>query len=106
MKKEDLLNWIKDKKGEIIAVFIAIFYLLFSFLFGKEGDWLRMLLFLILPLFCIFYSEEMGGYTGMSGPISPPITRTTPGCFIALLGWVLLLLPLVIKIFVLIFHRK
>lgn len=97
MDKEEIIYWIKDNKGKVIAIAIACFYLLVSFLSG--GDWIKTLMFLVLPLACIFFSDAMGGHTGMTGLGSPSITRTTPGCFVAFVGWILLLLPLLLAIY-------
>jgi hypothetical protein len=53
-------------------------------------------MFLILPLACIWFSEEMGNYSGMLMQ-GGPMTRT-PGCFVAIGGWFLLTLPLILGI--------
>jgi len=88
-----LLEWIRDNKGKFIALLIACFYLIMAVLFGKEYDWLKVCMFLPLPLGCIFFSDAMGGYTGIL--TRAPITKTTPGSFVAFVGWLLLLLPLI-----------
>ena len=106
MDKQELKDWIKDNKGKVIALAIACFYLLISILFGKQGDWTKMLMFLILPLACIFFRAAMGTHTGLTALARPSITRTTPGCFVALAGWALLLLPLSMAILAAIFHWK
>ena len=49
--------------------------------------------FLVLPLACIWFSDEIGGYTGMLP--GPGINKRTPGSLVKLGGWVLLLLPAV-----------
>ena len=101
MNKQELLDWIKDNKGKTIAILISCFYLIAALLIGK---WLEMALFLIFPLACIFFSDAMGSYTGMSGLGARPwITKTTPGCFVAFAGWLLLLFPLVRAVFKVIF---
>ena len=50
---------------------------------------------LILPMACIWFSDAMGGYTGV-GMGRPAITSPTPGCLVAFAGWLLLLLPIII----------
>jgi hypothetical protein len=102
----NLLEWVKDNKGKAIALGIAFFYLIgASFLEGAKG-FFRILLFLILPLGCIFFSDALGSYTGFSRPLGPRVTKTTPGCFIALIGWVLLLFPLLSVIWFMLFAGR
>jgi len=104
LNKQDFLQWIADNKGKTVAVIISCIYLLLSFFLGHSGYWIKMLMFLIIPLACIFFSDAMGGYTGMSRlGAGPWITRTTPGCFVAFAGWLLLLFPLVFAVFKAIF---
>ena len=50
----------------------------------------------ILPLACIWFGDTMGGYTGAAGTIG--ITQESPGALVCLLGWVLMLLPLVVGV--------
>lgn len=57
---------------------------------------LRLASFLVLPLACIWFSEAMGNYTGPAS--AQAITRTSPGCVIAALGWLLLLLPIILSL--------
>jgi len=51
---------------------------------------LLMAAFLVFPLACIWYGEAMGSY---SSPMR--LTRATPGTFVVILGWILLLLPII-----------
>ncbi|MFH1856565.1 MAG: zf-TFIIB domain-containing protein [Candidatus Omnitrophota bacterium] len=89
----------RGKTDRVIASIIALFYLGGAYVhFGAEA-FFRIFLFLILPLACIFFSETMGNMTGfIAKPCSPVITKPSPPFLIALLGWVLLLLPMVIGI--------
>ncbi len=48
--------------------------------------------FLVMPLACIWFGDEIGEYTGMLP--GPGINKTTPGSFVRFGGWLLLLLPL------------
>jgi hypothetical protein len=101
LNKQELLEWIKDNKGKTIAILISCFYFIIALF---VGEWIRVVLFIILPLACIFFSDAMGGYTGMSRlGAGPWITRTTPGFFVAFAGWLLLLFPLVFGVFKAIF---
>ena len=52
-------------------------------------------LFLILPMACIWFSEGMGGST--SGPF---VNSSTPGCFVAAGGWLVLLSPVIYGIII------
>jgi len=80
-------------KSRILSIIIAVAYLVISyFAGGGEALW-RIAVFLILPLACIWFGSDMGGYTGLNFYTRPAITQTTPGCFVAFAGWMLLLLP-------------
>lgn len=50
--------------------------------------------YLILPLACIWYGDEMGEYVGTLP--GPSINRQTPGWMVKVGGWFLLLLPAII----------
>jgi hypothetical protein len=70
---------------------VAGIYLLIGFAAeGGEGA-AKVVIGLLLPLACIWFSEAMGGYTGAT--FSAGITEPTPGVIVWFLGWVLLLLP-------------
>ena len=57
---------------------------------GAEGA-LKVALFSILPLGCIWFSDAMGGYVGSNWREN--ITETSPGLAVCIAGWLLLLLP-------------
>lgn len=84
--------------GEIISLVISTIYLVLAYIIG--GGWLllKTLLFLLLPLACVWFSESMGSYTAPLFGIRPYITKESPGCFVAFAGWILLTLPLVLFI--------
>jgi len=106
MDKEVLREWAKDNKGKTVALGIAIFYLIFALVLGGAGLLLKVSAFLALPLACIFFSDAMGEYTGPSGIGARPfITKTTPGFFVALVGWALLLTPLVMGVLSALFFK-
>ena len=79
-------------KSKVAALIISGMYLVAGFLRGSEVFFLTLIL-LVLPLASIFFSEEMGNYTGWAGLRNPKINQTSPGCLIAFLGWALLLMP-------------
>ena len=83
-------------KSRIISGIIAVGYLVAAYLVGGPELTLRLGGFLALPLACIWFSEAMGDYTGLNFGTRPAISRTTPGCFVAFGGWLLLLLPIII----------
>jgi hypothetical protein len=64
---------------------------------GGEGA-AKVVIGLIMPLACIWFSEAMGGYTGFTA--SGGITEPTPGVIVWFMGWVLLLLPLLIGVII------
>ena len=49
---------------------------------------------LLLPLACIWFSDELGEYVGALP--GPGITRKSPGWMVKIGGWVLLLLPVIL----------
>ena len=53
--------------------------------------------YLVMPLLCIWFGDEMGGYIGALP--GPAINKPTPGCLVKLCGWFLLLLPAIIGLF-------
>jgi hypothetical protein len=79
--------------NRILSGTLAGLYLILAFISGGAEAGLKMVLFLLLPLACIWFSEEMGDYTGIIRGQS--MTNTSPGCLVRLLGWVLLLMPII-----------
>jgi CDP-diglyceride synthetase len=68
------------------------FVLLVFALTGSGESAFRALLFVLLPLMCIWFSDTMGRLTGISmGLGRPVITESTPGVFVAIGGWILLI---------------
>lgn len=58
----------------------------------RIGTVLSVAGYLLIPLLCIWFGDEMGNYAG----VLPGPNKTTPGCFITVGGWVLLFLPLIL----------
>ena len=50
--------------------------------------------YLVLPLLCIWFGDEMGNFIGTLP--GPAINKPTPGCLVILAGWVLLVLPAIV----------
>ena len=90
-----LLEWIRDNKGKSIALIIACFYLIIS---KEDFMWLRALGFLAIALAMIFFSDAIGDYIGFVG--WRYVSKKSPGFIVAIVGWILLLLPLIIILFV------
>lgn len=82
------LSW-----NRILSGLLAVGYIVggFSTRGGEAG--FIVLAFVILPLACIWFSEPMGGFTGLSGNIW--ITAPSPGIFVCIAGWLLLVFPLI-----------
>ena len=81
--------------NRILSLIIALGYLIAAFFSTDAGDVILVLAGLILALGLIWFGDELGSYIGISGS-GIGITRTSPGCFITFLGWLLLLAPLII----------
>ena len=82
--------------NRLISVLVAVIYLAIAFAHGGMEPTFKIGMFLILPLACIWFSDAMGGYTGLSGDIW--ITQSSPGIFVCIAGWILLLLPIIVVI--------
>lgn len=68
------------------------FVLLVFMMTGSGESTFRALLFVLLPLMCIWFSDAMGRLTGISiGLGRPVVTESTPGVFVAIAGWILLI---------------
>lgn len=81
--------------NRLFSLGVALCYLGLAYCtHGWELVW-RVAIFLVLPMACIWFGEEMGGFTGMTG--RGAITGTTPGWLVAVGGWILLLLPIIIS---------
>jgi len=88
------MNW-----NKILSLFVALAYVITGAISGGAEWAFKIVLFLILPLACIWLSDAMGTYTGIL-PIEMPITQTSPGIMVQIVGWVVLLMPAVIGIII------
>lgn len=87
--------------SRILSLVVAGIYLVFPIAVYLCGDKEAcrgleyMLAFLVLPLACIWYGDELGELLGIKyGLVSAP----SPGWAVMFMGWVILLLPLIIGI--------
>lgn len=84
--------------GKTLSAIITIGYVSVAYAAGGGETAIQCTIYLILPLACIWFSEEMGSFTGiMRGHL---VTSTSPGCAVAFMGWVLLLLPAIVGLFI------
>jgi hypothetical protein len=87
-----LLMNITLSKNRFISGLLAIGYIVFGSVAGGAEGGFMMFGFVILPLACIWFGDAMGGYTGLSWDIW--ITAPSPGLFVCIAGWILLILPI------------
>ena len=83
-------------KSRIASSVLAAIYIAVGF--TKEGGagGFKVLAMVLLPLACIWFGDAMGGFTGPAGSVG--ITAPSPGVVINILGWLLLLLPIIMVI--------
>jgi hypothetical protein len=79
--------------NRVLSGLLAVFYIIGASAMGGAEDGFKAFACVILPLACIWFGDAMGSYTGPSGSIW--INVPTPGAIVRILGWILLLLPLV-----------
>lgn len=85
-------------QSRLLSSMVASLYLGEAISAGHSLRIWRVVVFLILPFVCIWFSDRLGGYMEFLKFPRPAITKKTPGFFVALLGWMLFLTPLVIVI--------
>jgi len=54
--------------------------------------WMIFLMMNFLALAFIWFGDEIGGFTGMTG--RGAITATTPGCMVRAVGWIILIVSI------------
>ena len=102
-----MLTWITNfGTARSLSLVIAAAYFVIPLLavVGKQGSLKELLVivlaaagYLVMPLLCIWFGDEMGGYMGALP--GPAINKPTPGCLVKLGGWFLLFLPAIIGLF-------
>jgi hypothetical protein len=83
-------------RNRVISGLIAVIYLVVAAAHGGIESALQVGICLILPVSCIWFAEAMGGYVGPAATYA--ITKASPGLIVCILGWLLLLLPLLLAI--------
>jgi len=96
-----MFNFITSRS---LSLLVVLAYAAFALFGGSHrsataavGAVLLTLVYMLMPLACIWFGEEMGDYIG-SLP-GPAINRRTPGWMVKIGGWFLLLLPVIIFLF-------
>jgi hypothetical protein len=85
------LNWNRTLSGLFAVIFVAA-----AWVGGGAEVGFKAAIFVVLPLACIWFGEAMGGYIGPTP--HGAITSPTPGLLICILGWVILILPVIFLI--------
>jgi hypothetical protein len=97
-----MFRWLTNfGASRVFSLVIAAGYLSF-FLFApgqisaerRIGTVLAVAGYLLIPLLCIWFGDEMGNYTGALP--GPAINKATPGCLVKVAGWVLLFFPIIV----------
>jgi hypothetical protein len=97
-----MFSWLTNfGASRVFSLVIAAAYLSFVlFASGnvstqrRIGSILLVAGYLLIPLLCIWFGDEMGVYTGTLP--GPAINKATPGCLVKVAGWVLLFLPVIL----------
>jgi len=98
-------NWIAQPGfARGLSLFIGLVYLVLPLIGARSvAEFLATILImfgaLLLPLACIWFGDELGEYLGALP--GPAINRTSPAWMVKVGGWVLLLLPAIVGLFVL-----
>ena len=88
------------------SLVIAAGYLVLAGLARGPEGLLRDVLFLLLPLGCIWFPQIFGTFFRGISLVGPYITDPTPGAWVVFGGWLVLLLPVLSGILVLIMMAK
>jgi hypothetical protein len=80
--------------SRIVSAIVAVVYVGVAFAADGVGAGVRVFTFCLLPLACIWFPHAMGDYVGST--IFERITAPSPAFLVFLLGWVVLLLPVLV----------
>lgn len=87
--------------GRILSLFIAAGYLALGYFSSEAHEGLfQALMFLAIPMACIWWPDGMS-YHSEGGSMSffsqrPAINEVSPPSLVKIMGWILLLLPILI----------
>lgn len=79
------------KLPQTISVIVSSVYFAIALQATGINNIVRMSILPIAALVCIWFGDQLGGYTGFTG--RGYITQKTPGSFVRFFGWLLLALP-------------
>ena len=86
--------------SRLVSIALAVvFFVVVYYSFAATGeDLLFLLLYLFFCIMFIWYGDELGSLTGVTfGEFAAPrISKTTPGGVGRVIGWCLLVIPLVL----------
>ncbi|HWB61779.1 MAG TPA: hypothetical protein VG733_20010 [Chthoniobacteraceae bacterium] len=82
------MNW-----NRILSGLLAAIYIVAAFAEANAAVGCVAVISVILPLACIWFGDQMGGFLGQSG--SGLITERSPGVLVCIFGWLLLLAPMI-----------
>lgn len=81
--------------GRILSLLVALSCLIVAYLYGSSEIFHLGLVIVVLPLGCIWYGNEIGGFVDMSASEEGGADNFT-GMLITITGWVALLIMLLI----------
>ena len=84
--------------SRLLSLILCVLYLIFAAIGGGFKGFLYTTAFLLLPMACVWFPDEMGQYTGTSMG-KGYINTTTPSCFVTFIGWIFLLFPIFVGIY-------
>ncbi len=107
MNSDSESDWVLFRDWQRIAsLVVAIGYLLVSPILFPANSWSHLMadiimriLSLAFPLACIWFADDLAEYY-RDGTLFPEITTPSPGRFVRLGGWILLLLPVLLFLLV------
>ena len=77
-----------------LSLLVYLGYLMSAYFTGAGIGTLKIAVFLLLPMACIWFPEELGGYTGTMRLHA--ITASTPAFLVCAGGWLILVgLPII-----------
>ena len=86
------MNW-----NRLLSGIVGTAYLIAAGIIDGGEGFLRMAIFLIPVLACIWFGSAMGSVMGWFGGFNF-VNRQSPGCAVVAVGWVLLFLPVIIVV--------
>lgn len=84
--------------GRAVSLFVALGCLLVAYFSGNGETFHFSLVLVVLPLGCIWYGNEMGGFAG--GLANEEDGGNIAGMLITVVGWIALLIMLAVIVFI------